>query len=272
LRTVGQTEDETELVRELIILEEQIRSEDAVHHRISGDGVAGAEQGALAFYRFNEQAYIFTPDRDITCMLYDSPEPDTVISGALIPHEIFTSFQIEELVALNDEVDGVLAQRYSVQSVDLTLGPARQVMGEIWIAQDGGHVVQFVGEATGNFMLADQVSEGVLNWDYRLTEIDELEEIQLPPACQEQQAAADFPIPDDAGNLTVLNGFISFESSDTPLSVARFYRNRLPEAGWEILSDTTLGDLVQMDAEKDERSVQIFISASDGGALVLVIE
>jgi hypothetical protein len=205
-------------------------------------------------------------------MLYDSSDQDHAFAGALVPHEIFNSFEILDLIALNDEVNGVLTQRYSVQSVDLSLGSSSQVMGEIWIAQEDGFVVRFQGESNGTFMMSEQMSEGVLTWDYQVTLIDALDEITLPAACLEQKTTGDFPIPDNASSRTVFSGFISFESPDTPLSVARFYREMLPREGWEITSDEVFGDFFILEAQRDDRQVQITVSPGEDGALVVIVD
>jgi hypothetical protein len=276
LRSVGQTGDETEVVQELEILKEHIRMDDATHQRIRGDGIGGSQQGALAFYRFADQAFAYVPqdetDRDAICMQYDSSDQDHTFAGALVPHEIFNSFEILDLIALNDDVNGVLAQRYSVQSVDLSLGSSSQVMGEIWIAQDAGYVVRFQGESSGTFMMSEQMSEGVLTWDYQVTLIDALEEITLPAACLEQKSTGDFPTPENTFNRTIFSGLISFESLDTPLSIARFYRVTLPKEGWEITSDEVFGDFFMLEAQRDDRQVQITISPGEDGALVVIVD
>jgi hypothetical protein len=272
LRSASQTQGEQEIVTHLVVLEEQIRAEDAAHNRIRGDGVGGADNGTIAFYRFNDRAFSYIPDQDNACMLFGSQANEAVFSGALVPHEIFKSFIIEKLVTLDDEANGIPAQRYSVKTVELTLGAVTEAAGEVWIAQQGQFVVRFNGEASGSFALSGQISDGNLSWEYDLSEPDTLAEIELPSACQEQQAAAEFPIPDNATNRTIFNGFISFESPDSALNVARFYRERLPQDGWQITAQESFDDFYQISAEKGGRSMQISITGVGGGAAVVVVE
>jgi hypothetical protein len=111
-----------------------------------------------------------------------------------------------------------------------------------------------------------------LSWEYDLSEPNTLAEIELPSACQEQQAAAEFPIPDNATNRTIFNGFISFESPDSAQNVARFYRERLPQEGWQITAEETFDDFYQISVEKGGRSMQISITGVGGGAAVVVVE
>ena len=272
LRSANQTQDEQEVVTHLEILEEQIRTEEAAHNRIRGDGVGGADNGTIAFYRFNDQAFSYLPEQDNACILFDSQGNEAVFSGALVPHEIFKSFVIEKLVTLDDEANGIPAQRYSVKTVELTSGSVTEAAGEVWIAQQGQFVVRFSGGASGSFALSGQNSDGSLSWEYDLSEYNTLAEIELPSACQEQQAAAEFPIPDNSTNRTIFNGFISFESPNSALSVARFYRARLPQDGWRITAEETFDDFYQISAEKDGRRMQISITGVGGGAAVVVVE
>jgi hypothetical protein len=272
LRSTGQMQDEQEVVTQLEVLEERIRADDAAHNRIRGDLVGGADNGTIAFYRFNDRSFSYIPEQDNTCMLFDSQGNEAVFSGALVPHEIFKSFVIEKLVTLDDDANGIPAQRYSVKAVELTLGTVTVTTGEVWIAQQGQFVVRFNGEASGSFALSAPISDGNLSWQYDLSEPNTLAEIELPSACQEQQAAAEFPIPDNATNRTIFNGFISFESPDSALSVARFYRDRLPQDGWQITTQETFDDFYQISVEKGGRSMQISITGVGGGAAVVVVE
>lgn len=272
LRSTGQTDDGQEIVTHLEILEEQIRAEEAAHNRIRGDGVGGADNGTIAFYRFNDRAFSYIPEQDNACMLFDSQGNEAVFSGALVPHEIFKSFVIEKLVTLDDEIKGIPAQRYSVKTVELTLSAVTEATGEVWIAQQGQFVVRFIGEAIGSFALSGQISDGNLNWEYDLSEPNTLAMIELPSACQEQRAAAEFPIPDNSTNRTIFNGFISFESPDSALTVARFYRERLPQDGWQITAEENFDDFYQISVEKGGRSMQISITGVGRGAAVVVVE
>jgi len=262
-----------ETSQRLEILDERIRAQDAVHLRIAGDGIGSSEQGEIAFYRFGALAFTYVPNEaDNTCLVFDRAGNEAAFAGALVPHELFTSLEIDALIAVDDEIEGVNAQRYTVRSAELTLGAGETTLSEIWFAQEGGYVVRFNGETRGVFALSETETESTLHWDYRLTMINDLAEISLPDACREQQRTAEFPIPNNAVNRTIYNSFISFESPDTPQAVALFYRERLPLEGWSISSLENVGEFYQIQAVKDDRSVQITIHAGEVGAAVVVVK
>jgi hypothetical protein len=258
LRSTTQVLDQPEEILRLEILEERIRSEDAAHQGISEGKVNGTALSVLSFYQLGDLTFTYGPGTDQSCIGYDASSAHTAVERGLTPHKIINSFVIQELITVNDEIDGIPVQRYSVESIDLSLGTGDVISGEAWIAQEGRYIVRFAGEARGSFTLTGSQSESILNWDYQLNELNILGKIPLPPACQEQLAAAAFPIPENAFNRTIYGGFTSFESPETPLSVARFYRDRLPKDGWVIRSDESFDDFFLIESEKDGRSLQSF--------------
>jgi hypothetical protein len=276
LRSSRELDEGTDLSQQLEIVEEQVITEQKSLYRISGDETAdGRNMGLNAFYRFGETTYAYTSGIDsespTACSLYDVYGGDDIFSGGFIPEDLFNSFEIEELIAVNDVINGVSTQRYSLRSVDLAWGTTSRVMGEVWIAQEGQYIVRFVGEATGEYFLWEEEVEGTLEWDYQVTMINELEDIALPPECVEQETRTEFPLPENAGNRTSFGDFVSFESPDTPQEVARFYRERLPEEGWTIRSENTAGSFIQISVEGSDRQAQITISPGDSGSAVVIV-
>jgi hypothetical protein len=276
LRSSREAGKDTDFSRQLEIVEEQVFAEQKSHYRISGDEIGGdRSMGIVAFYRFGETSYAYTTgDEDegaAVCSMFDAIGGDENFAGGLIPEDLFNSFEIEELIAVNDVINSVAAQRYSLRSVDLAWGTTSRAMGEVWIAQEGQYIVRFVGEATGEYFLWEEEVEGTLEWDYQVKMINALEDIALPPECVEQENRTEFPLPESAGNRTSFGNFISFESTGTPQAVAEFYRERLPEEGWTIQSENAVGSFIQMTVQGSGRQAQITISPGDSGAAVVII-
>ena len=104
-------------------------------------------------------------------------------------------------------------------------------------------------------------------------DIDELIPEDVEEAIEENldQFTEDVPLPENATNKEEFNGIITFESPDDPDQVAEFYRQKLPEEGWNITNDQDLGLLVMMSAEKGENSVEIVINSGlSSGSTVLI--
>ncbi len=136
--------------------------------------------------------------------------------------------------------------------------------GEVWIAQDGGYAVHFVGQAEGTFDLSTSI-KGQMNWTYDLKDVNTTFTIDLPEICANQQnALSDLPIPDNATKVSSLGQIITFGSPDKPDVVAKYFRDNLPGKGWKITEDSAMGDtLFMLTAEKGEQTLSIMIAADD---------
>lgn len=93
----------------------------------------------------------------------------------------------------------------------------------------------------------------------------------LIPEEVDQGSTKNVPIPENATNKQETSGIITFASPDDPDQVAEFYRQKLPEEGWNITNDQTLGPFVMIFAGKEGDSVEIVINPGlSSGSTVII--
>lgn len=93
----------------------------------------------------------------------------------------------------------------------------------------------------------------------------------LIPEEVDQGSTENVPIPENATNKQETSGIITFASPDDPDQVAEFYRQKLPEEGWNITNDQTLGPFVMIFAGKEGDSVEIVINPGlSSGSTVII--
>lgn len=93
----------------------------------------------------------------------------------------------------------------------------------------------------------------------------------LIPEEVDQGSTENVPIPENATNKQETSGIITFASPDDPDQVAEFYRQKLPEEGWNITKDQTLGPFVMIFAGKEGDSVEIVINPGlSSGSTVII--
>jgi len=269
MTVTGKDAKGAEAKQELKLLQETIKSKESLRTSWTGLGMS-ADKSASAFdmYQIGKTSYILTLVKDNpkgTCMSFSSDKPAFDKSQLITPAELMAGVQSDNLVARGETVNGVKADHYKLKKANLGFGVATSQVGDVWVAQDGGYLVKFLGQAEGDFSLSADQIKGMVVWDYNLTEINKLKEILLPAECTASAGAmADLPVPSNALEKSSFGEIITFNSPDAPKAVADFYRKELPAKGWKIANDSDLGPVVMLTIQKDTRKFSLMITPGTG--------
>lgn len=263
--------------QELKLLQETIKSKESLRTSWSGSGWS-ADKNASSFdiFQIGKTSYMLTPAQGATkaaCISFSSDKPTFDQNQLLTPEELMAGLESDALVARGEMVNGVKTDHYKLRKASLGFGVATSQTGEIWVAQDGGFLVKFLGQAVGDFSLSLDKLKGTVVWEYNLTEVNKLKEIVLPVECTSTtDAVKDLPIPANAVDKSFIGELITFTSPDAPKAVADYYRKELAAKGWKITSDSDLGMLVMMSIQKDTRKFSIMITPgnNDKGTSVVI--
>jgi hypothetical protein len=263
--------------QELKLIQEYIKSSNNMHMSIQGSGWATELGGnGLDFYQMDKTSYILTTAKDATkptCMSFSSDKPTFDKSQLMSMDELMGAIQSKDLVARGETVNGVKADHYKLSKADLGFGVVTSQSGEVWVAQEGGYLVRFIGQADGDFSLSDDKIKGKVTWTYDLLQVNKLTAITLPAECKaSSDALKDLPIPTNATEKNSVGDLITFTSPDAPKVVGEFYRKELIAKGWKILSDSNLDTVVMLSIQKDTRKFQIMITpgTNDKGTAVVI--
>lgn len=126
-------------------------------------GMPGAEEGAQSCISFPGEAEQEMP---------------------LDPNELVEGLEGTKLVEKGETVNGIVTDHYQIDENSKAFGDVKEVKsasGDIWIAQDGGYLVRLDAEVIGT----DEADiEGTFTIQYDLTDVNMVESIELPEACE----------------------------------------------------------------------------------------
>ncbi len=270
----GTKEDGSTTHQEVTITQKSNRSQNASDFSMN----TVEDQNPAKLYeviQINGDSYMLGTDNTGNCLYFGS-EDQTNPMGALgfTAEDILGAFEKTDLIAKGEQVNGVSADHYKVDS-GFIFGSADLTSGETWINPDGNYIVRYTGAAdvkdTVALTSADVIS-GHVTWEYNLTGANALGEIQVPDACQQAASTlAGVPIPDNASQRSSFGSNISFLSPDSLSAVADFYHQQLAAQGWQTIDDTKSPQLISITGSKDTRTINVMITpGSDNNTSVSI--
>lgn len=260
------------------IIQEVIKASNDQHIRFSATGDAADSTGGGTFeiFQVGGVSYMHSPDAQDgpSCLSASADQGAPTGSQMFKPGDIVGGIEDATLVQRGETVNGVKADRYTFDQGGLSFGSFGSAKGDVWVAQDGGYLLKYVGEATGKAGLFGSAStEGTFTWEYNIDKINGLEAIDLPQACADQKPATDIPLPENATDKANFNGIITFKSEEAPADVAAFFTKELPGQGWEAGEATELGAMQSLTFTKEGRTLSITITKEEaGGSSALLSE
>lgn len=217
-------------------------------------------------------------------------EPVPMLGGSFSASEIFDLTNDAQgvrgvrLVKAGDRVNGILADQYELDAKTFLTSGIKSATGNIWVARDGGYVVKFTLQATGDSAMlgpeapGDEESkrnrpvEGKLTLEYVILSVNKEKPITLPAACTPPQpTAADIPMPKSAANAFTREGMTMFQSEEKAEALIEFYKKEMPANGWKAGKIQSVADITQMEFTKGNRKVSIFITPNPAGKGMTVI-
>jgi hypothetical protein len=172
----------------------------------------------------------------------------------------------EENVAMN----GILTDYFAFDQTNQTLVDYYASVGEVWVSQSEGFIVRLSGQGQGLFNLVGYAGDGVVAWEYLLSEVNTLEAIVLPEIC-EMLGIEGILLPDEAEIINEREGFISFTSPGSPEEVAAFCREAYPLSGWTLALDEITGETYVLTFAQGDRTIYMTISLSEDQARSLTM-
>jgi hypothetical protein len=272
LEADGKEDDQQNAKHQLDILTERVQSRMLAHTKIVTDQ---SEDQVFEAFTVDRQTFIYKPqDKNNPCFLFTTGDNGTFELGRTSLDQIFSDLEQDKLIQSGEVVNGVKTDHYSVKNMQLMIGALDSYKAEIWLAQDGGYPVRFVGEADGKAKITAKEISGKLRWEYNLKDIDQVVDIPLPKECEQaRQANSDIPVPADVNQKDIYGGVITFSSKDTPTVIADFYRSQLQAKGWKIDDESATDPLYIFHISKESRRMQVMVNpGTNGGSMVIISE
>ena len=147
--------------------------------------------------------------------------------------------------------------------------------GDVWVAQDGGYGVKYVGQATGkdSTLGSSKMAQVTYNWTYDVTEINAVKPFALPAECEAAKPANDLPVPPNATSKAQIGGITSYKVPDKVAAVVDYLRKALTGAGWtEAEGGVVADESANLNFAKDKRKLMIIVGKDSDGTTVLINE
>ena len=260
-------------------VQEVIRESKDQHIRFASTGDAakeGGQSGAFELYQVGGTSYIYSPDgqADQKCIGMASGQGGQDTGAFFKPSDIVGGLSKATLAGKGETVNGVVSDHYTFDQGGISFATFSSAKGDIWLAQDGGFLVKYVGTATGkDSILSGKAAEGTFTWEYNVEDANKVEAIELPKECAGQTPAGDIPVPENATERNSFGKMLTYKSPEAPADVAAFYKKAMESQGWAAGDASEMGDLQSLSFSKDGRKLTITVTKEGpGGSTVLINE
>ncbi len=167
---------------------------------------------------------------------------------------------VNEIEVLHYEVDS------SLLDADDDLD---EIAGDIYLAKEGGYLVQMVIDGTGpvDILGNGEDSYGTMHMAYDLTDINKPLEITRPEGCEENREddGSDLPVTEDAYELATFPGLTSYKSDLSFMEIVTFYEIGLDGENWVKVDEESFvaEDSAVLVYTRDEEKLTVTIGAED---------
>jgi hypothetical protein len=196
-------------------------------------------------------------------------EPGQTLADLLEPASFLTGVLGAE-AAGSETVGGVAAHHYTFDERALGELGLAQSAGELWVAAEGGYLLQYRLTTTGGADYFGQGREGSLTWDYALSDINQSLTVTLPADCP--AGLLDAPVLPGAADVLSEPGLLNYTTTRTPAEVAAFYQAQLPELGWQPADNAVVeANLAWQDFTRAGQQLTLMALAGEAGTDVLLV-
>ncbi|PKO14905.1 MAG: hypothetical protein CVU39_12565 [Chloroflexi bacterium HGW-Chloroflexi-10] len=259
--------------------QEVIKSQQAYHLDITTEST-GADPKQTEIFSFPDAYYFLDPNGSggQPCIAMTGSEGtgiDLDDFNAMTPAAMFGTLEGAELVERDVNINNVITDYYKL--TNKSISGTNQVVdqADFWVAQDGGYIVRYIGNGQGETYSSSTESNvsGKMHWEYDLMDVNQVTEIVIPDECVEaaEQGANQYPIPENAENVSGFDKLLTFTSPDAPSVLAEYYRAEMPKAGYTETEFSDWDPVFMITYIKDGKTTTVMISEGEnGGSTALV--
>jgi len=251
---------------------EEYRSDPEARHLSmqTPDSNDSTKTNAFEMWQIGDTTYMKSGE-DGECISFSSEGSEQDIQKSGFSPSMLGSIQDAKYVGL-DTVNGIPTKHYTYDSKAAALTALGEVTGETWIAIDGGYVVKDSVRWNGGrgfFGLGSSTASGEGSWTWELSDVNQPIEIKPPEGCG--GSALDLPMMPDASEKSRFGNMTTYKTAGKPADVATFYNDELAADGWKPEGEPTdMGAAVILNFAKDDQTLNVMITASDGATQVIL--
>lgn len=253
-------------------LTEVSREPAALHQYLKVDTTLTTTEimtGVSEFYRLDDQVYIKKGEHGSWFTFTD---------GAVSPADL-GFLDMDRLIILpaavsqpprSELLEGRQLQRYAFTEQELSDPNIvfEEAVGDMWLAEPGNHLAQYVISATLRLVIPDPKAhlfdQGRMTLRYTLTGVNTALTITPPAAAfARNQALNSLPRLSDAQIVSIFPTFIEYTSAITPIGAALFYRDELTTQGWTEEQAEIFNEKARLIYSKDKGTLTVLITPAE---------
>lgn len=244
------------------------------------------EMGQMEFTQIEDTSYINMGE--LGCMALPADDNSAMsteeLTDGFSPESITEDLENVTLVG-EETINGIDVLHYTYDETSMTAEQAvgiKSMVGDIYIAKDGGYMVRSIVDVVGDSKFIDgfasedfQPDTATTHIEMNLTDVNSAVEILPPAACEGQELpeAVDWPMLDDASEVTSFVGILSYTTEVSGSDAIDFYNDAMAEMGYtldETSSFISDGNGLLTYINIDDESVTITISEDADSGLTTV--
>ncbi len=254
-------------------LQEYITASKDQHFSLSTKTTDKPSAEAFEWFQVGDAFYIYAPQKTGAEKCFGMTGSDTKNNSTPFkPSDILGGTRNAKLVKRGDTVNGVVVDQYAIDEKNVALGASATVVGNVWVAQDGGYAVKYATTAKGASLglFGATTGEGTLTIAYDLTDINKINAITVPADCP--KPGSGLPVPPGATEKTSIGPLTSFKVKDVAKVVADFYKKELAALGYKVGDENSMGEMMTLNFTKADSDVSLMITREGETTTVIVTE
>ena len=218
----------------------------AMRLEFTAEGTADISGDRFVLVQMAGMDYFVLPTGE--CASFPSNEQVNPFSVLLSSGGVLGDLDGASLVGPMESINGVDAHRYEFDESNLDPSDSvteniNTVDGNIWIAWDGDYVVRITMDGRGTSeVLNENTQESDLYYELDYYDFDVPVEVVIPPECA-TASDTDYPLLDDAKNISSLPGIFTYTTEYDFDTVVDFYQTGMGnmgcDAAQELIADPT---------------------------------
>jgi len=234
-----------------------------------GDGTV------FTFTQIENTSYIYS--QEMSCITFSNEDADNPYATMLDTEGDLGG--TAQRVMPDEVINGVETYQFKIDattmdSSDPTTYDMKEIYdGRIYIAKEGGFVVRLWIEGLGQSELlsGSTVLDGDIYYDLNFFDFNIPLEI-VPLAECPAEVTSDYPIMDDAFELSTFPGLTSYQTYYSFDEVVAFYKVEMEALGWAVTDEFVSSPAAILTFVRDADIVQVNISENDDAVAIGIVE
>ncbi|MGC8782216.1 MAG: hypothetical protein ACP5UQ_15245 [Anaerolineae bacterium] len=252
--------------------EEIVRDEQKHHWGVKTTDPKTGKVSQFEFWQIADATYMATQNDQgqQECVMMTQEKGQTPLSGMLAP-DAFGGVSGARYVG-TETVNGVRARHYKYDEKAATLAGFGRVVGDIWVAVDGGYVVKDTvsWEGTAAMFAANSKASGKGTWTFDVLDANKPLKIEPPEICTRSNVD-DMPILPDAAEKMRMGAMTLYKTATKLADAVEFYKTAMAKAGWKLEGEPEISDaMASLQFVKGKAGAQITLMSESGKTQVMI--